>query len=321
MAGCAGQSNSSRPGDPVVFLLNPIQMSYLPIFYAIDHGYFAAEGLDVQLKLYTGSANAQLPLLARGDVDVGGVIAAPALFNQAAAGFGIQLLCALSEPRRGYLDGVSVMVRQDVWETGKMRTLADLRGRSIDGAARGNPIDLLIRYAMIEAGLTTSDLHLTYKIRSPSDVPYLFRERQVELAGVSEPTATFIAQRGLATKWLGYSAVIPWYQDTFLGASEGFVRNRPDDVRALLRAYLRAARMLDQNHGNWSDEALATATKWTKLKASDLKATGHLPYWSATGAVNAVALARVQEFWAERRLVRDRADVKKLVGNQLIHTA
>jgi NitT/TauT family transport system substrate-binding protein len=318
LSACASRKGPSRRGDPIVLLLNPIQMAYLPIFYAFDNGYFADEGLNVEFKLYTGSANAQLPLLARGDVDVGGVIAAPALFNQAAAGFGIRLLCALTEPRANYLDGVSVMVRQDIWEQGRMRTLADLRGRSIDAAAQGNPIDLLIRYALREAKLTPDDVTLSYKVRSPSDVPYLFRERQVELAGVSEPTATFIARRGLATKWIGYSDVVPWYQDIFLAASDEFVRSRPDEVKALVRACLRATNAFDASRGAWSPAALATAAKWTKLDKEDLKATGHLPYWSLTGKVDAGALARVQDFWAERRLVRDPADIRLLAGQQAV---
>jgi len=198
------------------------------------------------------------------------------------------------------------------------RTLADLRGRSIDAAAQGNPIDLLIRYALREAKLTPDDVTLSYKVRSPSDVPYLFRERQVELAGVSEPTATFIARRGLATKWIGYSDVVPWYQDIFLAASDDFVRRRPDEVKALVRACLRATNAFDASRGAWSPAGLATAAKWTKLDKEDLKATGHLPYWSLTGKVDADALARVQDFWAERRLVRDPADIRVLAGQQAV---
>lgn len=314
LAGCRSRPKVTHPGDPIVLLLNPVQMGYLPIFYAIDQGYFAKEGLNVELKLYSGSANAQLPLLARGDVDVGGVIAAPALFNQAGAGFGIQLLSALTEPRPGYLDGVNVMVRKDVWEQGLIRTPKDLRGHTIDGAAQGNPIDLLIRYALLEAGLSLDDVDLSYKVRSPSDVPYLFREKQVDVAGVSEPIATFIAERGLAHKWLGYSEVVPWYQDLFLGASESFIQDRPQEVRAFVRAYLRAAEAVNRSKGQWTPEILATSAKWTKLKPADIAATGRLPYWSPTGKVDPAALARVQDFWTERRLVRDRADIGFLIG-------
>jgi ABC-type nitrate/sulfonate/bicarbonate transport system substrate-binding protein len=316
LAGCKSRPKQSRPGDPIILLLNPVQMAYLPIFYALDHGYFAAEGLNIQLKLYTGSANAQLPLLARGDVDVGGVIAAPALFNQAAAGFGIQLLAALTEPREGYLDAVNVMMREDVWQKGSVKTLADLRGHTIDGAAQGNPIDLLIRCALLEAKLGLDDVDLSYKIRSPSDVPYLFREKQVDFAGVSEPTATFILKRGLARKWLGYYQVLPWFQDTFLGASEDFIRDRPKEVRAMLRAYLRAVETIDRSKGTWTPEAVSTMAKWSKLKADDIKSVGRLPYWSPSGIVDASALARVQDFWSERRLVRDRTDISFLVGRQ-----
>lgn len=314
LAGCGGR-RSARPGDPILLLLNPVQLGYLPIFFALDRGYFRDEGLAIELKLYSGSANGQLPILARGDADIGGVIAAPALFNQAAAGFGIRLIAALTQPHQDRLDGVNVMVRKDIWERGKVRRLPDLRGRSIDGAAQGNPIDLLIRSALLKARLGERDIELSYKIRSPSDVPYLFREKQVELAGVSEPTATFIAERGLAHKWLGYRDIIPWYQDLFLGASEDFIRHRPREMQRFVRAYLRAVEELGRSNGAWTGPAVETAARWTKIKPADIRATGRLPYWSPTGEVDVAALTRVQDFWFERRLVLDRTDIGLLVGS------
>src|SRR5258706_5571265 len=84
-AGCA-RSAARGPGRSrqVSFMLNPAQIAYLPVFYALDRGYFAAEGLDVAIKSYSGSANAQLPLLARGDVDVGGGLCPPGPVQQGA---------------------------------------------------------------------------------------------------------------------------------------------------------------------------------------------------------------------------------------------
>ena len=314
-AGCV-RSAARRPANDrqVTFLLNPAQIAYLPVFYALERGDFAAEGVDAVIKTYSGSANAQLPLLARGDVDVAGVIAAPALFNQAAAGFGIRLLCALTVPEASHIDAVAIMVRQDIWRSGAVRRLQDLRGHSVDGAAEGNPIDLLIRFALINAGLTPSEVRLSYKIRTPSDVVHLFQEKQVDVAGVSEPTATLISERGLAHKWISYRDVIPWYQDTFLGASEDFVKSRPVAAAGVVRACLRAAGAINQARGAWTPATLAAAVKWSRFKPADLKAMGGVPYWSGDGAVDGRALDRVQQYWVGRRFVRTPTDVAALLG-------
>jgi NitT/TauT family transport system substrate-binding protein len=321
-AGCSASRSSSaatRDGE-IQVLLNPSQIAYLPVFYAVERGYFVAAGLKVALKFYSGSANAQLPLLARGDVDVGGVIAAPALFNQAAAGFGIQLLSALTVPERTHIDGVALMIREDVWQRGSVHALADLRGHSIDAAAEGNPIDLLIRFALMQGGLSPRDVRLSYKIRTPSDILYLFQEKQVDLAGVSEPTATLIAKRGLARKWIGYRDVIPWYQDTFLGASENFSRARPKEAALLVQCVLRAARDVGEAQGQWTESTLAAAAKWSHFKPADLRAMGGVPYWSPDGAVDTRSLERVQRYWMERRLVRTQADLSVLTGfNRAAH--
>lgn len=312
LASC-GRRPRQLPGAPVRILLNPSQIAYLPVYLAYDRGYFRDEGLDVRLKSYAGSANAQLPLLARGDVDVGGVIAAPALFNQATDGFGIKLVTALTSPAAGHVDGVSLMMREDVSRSGAVRTLSQLRGRAIDASAEGNPIDLLIRFALREGGLGAEDVKLSYKIRTPSDVLYLFQERQVELAGVSEPTATLIAGRGLARKWLGYRDVIPWYQDTFLGCSQDFLRDRPETVARLTLACHRAAQALNASGGAWTSDVLTVAAKWSGFKPADLHAMGGLPYWSPDGAIDLSALDKVQKYWVHRGFVESPSDLHSLL--------
>src|ERR1700733_6713772 len=65
-------SGSPSPGatpDPVNIALNHDAFN-LPIFVAIDRGYFAQQNLDVRVQKISGSTITQLPSLARGSIDI-----------------------------------------------------------------------------------------------------------------------------------------------------------------------------------------------------------------------------------------------------------
>jgi ABC-type nitrate/sulfonate/bicarbonate transport system substrate-binding protein len=297
----------------VKFAVNPGQLVYLPLFVAVDKGYFRDAGVDVQVIKYKGSANTQMPMLARGDIDISSVVVGPAMFNQIAEGFGIRLVAALTEPKAGYQDGVVMVVRKDLWDSKAIRKPADLKGHKVDGAAEGNPIDFLVRHALANAGLATRDVTLSYKPRSASDTPEILRQKVVDVAGVSEPTATLIERDGIGVRWLSYKDVIPWYQDTFLATSEGFLRDHPHALRRFLAGYLRAVKDVSAAQGNWTPELLATAKKWTGMSEELIRSVGKLPYWAPEGAVNLDSLERVQQFWVKAGLVKTPIAVTRVV--------
>lgn len=313
LACVAAQAQPAGQLQKVRFSLNPGQLIYLPLFLAVDRGYFRQEGLDVQVMPYKGSANTQMPLLARGDVDISSVIAGPAMFNQFAEGFNIKLISTLTEPRQGYQDGVVLVVRKDLWDAGTIRKLPDLKGRKVDGAAEGNPIDFLLRSALSSANLKKADVTLSYKPRSAADTPEILRQKVVDVAGVSEPTATLIESQGVGVRWLSYKDVVPWYQETYLASSEAFLRDRPAAVKSFLSAYLRAVREVSRAKGQWTPELLAVATKWTGMPEGLLRKIGGIPYWDEKATVQVESLARVQRFWAESGLVKKPIDPAKVV--------
>jgi NitT/TauT family transport system substrate-binding protein len=316
-----GADAQTAARQKVRFSLNPSQVIYLPLFLAVDRGYFKQEGLDVEVMPYKGSANTQMPLLARGDVDISSVIAGPAMFNQFADGFNIKLIATLTEPREGYRDGVVLVVRQDLWDAGTIRKPADLKGMKVDGASQGNPIDFLLKSALDSAKLTKADVTLSYKPRSASDTPEILRQKVVDVAGVSEPTATLIESKGIGTRWLSYKDVVPWYQETYLASSEAFLRDHPDAVERFLAAYLKAVGDVSKAKGQWTPELLAIATKWTGMPEDLLRKVGGIPYWDPSAAIRPDSLARVQKFWVDGGLVKKPVDTQKMVDTAPLRQA
>jgi NitT/TauT family transport system substrate-binding protein len=321
LAACGSQTGSAPAASPVKLAINPAQLQYLPIMLAADKGYFRDAGVDVQIVPYQGSANAQIPLLARGDIDLSPAVAGPSLFNQYSQGFRIKLLANLTLPKPGYRDGVVFVVRKDVWDSGAVHKIADLKGKKVDGSAEGNPVDFLTRQALVANDLTPADVSLTHTARTPSDSVEFLRGKVVDATAMSEPSATQAEAQGLGVRWLGYKDVVPWFQETFLAASETFATDRPDDARKVMSAYLRAVADINAVQGKWTPELLATAAKWTKQPEAVLTAMGGLMYWSADGTIDQPTLDRVEKFWLDTKLVTAPVPVADLVDPSVVTKA
>jgi NitT/TauT family transport system substrate-binding protein len=321
LAACGSAANGAPAATPVKLALNPAQVQYLPIMLAVDKGYFRDAGVDVQIVPYQGSANAQIPLLARGDIDLSPAVAGPSLFNQYSQGFRIKLLANLTLPKAGYRDGVVFVVRKDLWDAGTIRSIGDLAGKKVDASAEGNPVDFLIREALVANKLTPADVGLTHNARTPSDSVEFLRGNVVDATAMSEPSATQAETQGLGVRWLGYQDVIPWFQETFLAASETFASTRPEDAGKIMTAYLRAVDEINASQGKWTPELLAVAAKWTGQSTEVLQAMGGLMYWNSEGTVDQAALERVQQFWLDAKLVTAPVPVADLVDPSVVQHA
>jgi ABC-type nitrate/sulfonate/bicarbonate transport system substrate-binding protein len=76
-----GAPSMGATPDPVNIALNHDAFN-LPIFVAIDKGYFAQQNLDIRVQKISGSTITQLPSLARGSIDIAPIGLGPGFFNQ-----------------------------------------------------------------------------------------------------------------------------------------------------------------------------------------------------------------------------------------------
>ncbi|MBA2451569.1 MAG: ABC transporter substrate-binding protein, partial [Chloroflexia bacterium] len=67
---------------------------YAPVMIALDKGYFAEQGLDVQLEPLAGGAD-MVTLTANGDFDIGIGGAGPAFFNAIDRGIDLKIIAPL----------------------------------------------------------------------------------------------------------------------------------------------------------------------------------------------------------------------------------
>jgi NitT/TauT family transport system substrate-binding protein len=274
----------------------------LPIYLAIDKGYFRAAGLDVQVQPFSGSSTAQIPRLTHGDVDIMTLASGPAFFNQAAEGFNLRLVAGLEGPQAGWNDTTWLVVRQDLWDTAAVRRPEDLRGKHVDGVAPGSPIDYLALATIARGGLTENDVQFTEKFRDAPSWIAAFRNKAVDVQGVPEPIATELQEQKLGHKWISLSTVAPWFNDGFVAASATFARDHHVALVGFLRAYLRAVREIERAHGTWTPELVTSVAKWTQLPPSLIRQVPG-PAHAGNGHIDISSLAKQENFWIKRGLV------------------
>ena len=307
--------------DRIRLSLSPGNYAWLPIFLAVDRGYFTQQNLDVQITKYNGSSTTQIPIIARGDLDITPVVLGPALFNQYSQGFDVTLISSVSQAHPGWEGATWLTVRQDLWDAGTIRKATDLKGKNVDTSAVGTPGDFLLREALRQAKVAFADVNVSYKLRAPQDWFAAFRNKAIDVVNCVEPVCAQLQDQGIAHKWITYNDVIPWFQDAYFAASAGFLKQHPDVVRRFLIAFLKGAQDVDRSGGKWTQPMLDEIAKWSGLPMSDVQNIPGPNYVGQFGAVDASAIARVQDILVAAGAVQARVPVERMVDTSQLTAA
>jgi NitT/TauT family transport system substrate-binding protein len=322
IGGLAAAAGSDEPApDHIRLSLNTSIYTNLPLFLAIDNGYFTQQHLDVTVVPYIGSSVTQLPYLARGEIDITNEAPLPGLFNLPEQGFNVKVVASLSGAHAGWNGASWLVVRQDLWDAKTIRKPSDLRGMHIDVAAEGAPTDLLAHEVIRQAGLTPADVNLTAAVHTPANWYTVLRNHAVDVQLAVEPTATELQREGLGHKWLSYADAVPWFQDVYFATSPSFARDHHDALRRFLMAYLRAVQDIDRAGPTWTPKMAAEVAKWTQLPVATILQVPGPSYSGQLGTVDVSSLERVQAFWVAQGLVKTATPLNDLLDLTALNEA
>ncbi len=237
-AAAAAPATMPRPLDPPVTvkvgLLSSVSDS--GVYLGYERGYYQELGLDLQLETIP-DPNTIAQLVNTGQLDVGGFGVNANPFMAAARGIGVKLVAEKGSLRPGF-GFAQAIVRQDLWDTGQVRTFADLRGRTIARLSQCDAHDPLIERLVERAGIARSDVEVVY-LSFPDMNPAL-ANRAVDLALQIEPLATLAVERGIASRfasgdeiYLNMQIAALYYSPEFAGRTEAAQRFMVAYVRSL----------------------------------------------------------------------------------------
>ena len=174
-----------------------MKYGYVPIlgsgamFIAQDRGYFAEQGIDLEMVSFDSGA-LLIPAVSAGQLEAGHGTPGPALFNALAREITMKAVSVIS------WNGTVLMVRKDL--AGQIQTAQDLKGKRVSLMVEGAPIDFTMRRVLYQNGLSLGDLEVQ-RLSMPDSPPAL-ANNAVDAVAVVEPFPVLIESRGLGVRAL-----------------------------------------------------------------------------------------------------------------------
>jgi len=217
------------------------------LLVAQEKGYFAAEGVEVEpvyYEIFTDS----FPDLASGQIDAALIASGDAMSINRHTPVNIIGL----EDDGGYM----IIVAND-----EIKSIRDLEGKTI-GTLAGTQYELLVTEMLNAAGLSTTDINL--RNIDPEKVPEALAKNEIQAGFVWEPYGAQAIREGAHILYPTDSSLrlfpdgITFRQDV--------IDQRPEDIRAFMRAWFKAVDYLLNNR----EETRQIAAKYIGIPVEEI---------------------------------------------------
>ena len=303
--------------DATVVRLNEVTHSvfYAPQYVAMSQGFFAAEGLQVELT-NGGGADKVMTAVVSGQSDIGlaGPEASIYVYNQGKADH-TQIIAQLTKRDGSFLVGRTESPFS--WE--------DLRGKTIIGGRKGGVPEMTLEYVLRQNGLTpgvdvTVDTSVQFNMMAGA-----FTGGNGDYVTLFEPTATEVEQagKGYILCSIGQeSGEIPY---TAYFANRSYVEANPETVQGFVNAMALAQQWVAEHTDRQVAEAICDQFPDTDLDILERVCARHreIDAWNRTPVMEQQALERLETVMTQAgELTPDQwVDFDRLVDNRFAQKA
>lgn len=254
--------------------MTPVSIAYLPvvsnapIFIALDEGYFARQGIAVELVKFQSSTTA-FPSLINGDIAVSGGAVSPSLANAVTTGTHVRIVADKGRNSPGGACNASgIMVRRDLVENGTIRTVSDLKGRKV--MVNGDQAYRISRILKM-GNLTSDDVEITNMDFASGVVAFM--NGAIDAGDMTEPYVTQLQDSKTAVMLFPTEYSTPDYP-TPLFYGPAFLDKDPELGKKFMVAYLQGVRQYNEGK---TDRNIAIIANYTHLDTDLLKRSCWLP--------------------------------------------
>ncbi|WML49000.1 ABC transporter substrate-binding protein [Neobacillus sp. PS3-34] len=254
MAACGKEQSSGstkKSSEPLKVTL-PTWTGYGPLFLAKEKGFFKKNGIDVDLSIVEGLAERK-QALASGKID-GMATALDVQVTLAASKIPVNVVWVLDDSHGG--DGI--LVKKGI------NDIKDLKGKTMAFEV-GSTSHMLALTALKQGGLTEKDVEVVQM--SAGDAGAAFAAGKVDAAVTWEPWLSKGSQAN--GKILLTTKDLPGIIVDTISFKEDVIKNRPDDVKAFVKAMGEAMKYWKEH----KDEADKIMAKGLKIDTKEFVAT------------------------------------------------
>ena len=294
-------------------------------FIALENGYFAEEGLDVEFRFFQAAANSAAALAA-GDIDftVAGVTSD--YMNLAARG----LIKAVGGVLHEHVDvdGMAIMASMKAWEAGFTEP-GQLRGKSLAMTQLGSTFHYMGAVLAENFGYSIEDIAVR-PLQRVSAIIGALKSGEVDAMFMVPHIAKPLDQIG-AGKIIGWVRDYrPDYQITVLMGSTRIIEEQPDLVTRFLRAYSRGMAdfnqvMLQQSKDPEATEAMVRVihkyvhvARPYAMAAPSIKAGA--VYFNPGASLNLKSIEDQLEWHQSQGFVAENVTLEQIVNASFVET-
>ena len=309
MSGCTKEE--AKPVHLKVVTLPYIP--YVTFYIAQEEGYFAEQGLDVEFVNFSSVTQA-LPLLVAGDLDVATGSIGAGIFNAIAQDMNMKIVAGSQ-----YVDAeqgsLTLMVRKDVYDSGELDTVAEIKGRQVAVSCTACIQDFGIAIILEDAGLTLSDVQIARM--SPQDIVAAFANKAIEAAAVGSLQQGQLNTAGYAVTLEHYSRLMPGFEYGFMMFGPTILEDNPEVGKKFMIAYLKAARQYMEGK---TERNLEIAQKYLGMDRETILQSPWSPIYP-NGSVYAQDILDFQDWTYENGLVDKEVPIEQLVDTSFVDYA
>lgn len=279
------------------------------LYIAMEKGFFAERGLTVDTERFASGGKMTAPL-STGQIDVAVGSPSAGLFNAIASGMEFKIVADKGQARPGY-SFLPLIVRKDLVDSGRVRSIKDLKGMKIATGAKGINGDYLAAKMLEHDGVPFGAVEMVY-LPYP-DAIKAFANRAVDAAIAPEPWGVQAEQLKVGVRLFLTEQVpaLATFQVAVVMYGTKFIKERRPVAREFMRAYLQGVRYY--NERGLRDLEIATIiSKYTGVPVRTIQAA--IPFYiDSSGHPRVQDLAAMQDFFYEMGWVKAKVPMERVV--------
>lgn len=262
-------------------------------------GFYEKHGLSASVRLVE-SSKISMAAMEAGDFDVVIGSLSAGSFNMVRKGD----LIIIADGSRVI---PSVIIRKNLWEDGKIKQLADLKGWTIRTPREGSSSYYALSKILRGINLTIEDVKPKY-LKEREAVAAL-EANQIDAAILNEPYATIAVKKGLGIRY-DLEEVKKFFppkgqQHMVIYARRKTMEKKPELLRRFLKAYVEAVVFYDHaRNGKQPQRGITVGiiAEYTEVDAKTVEKTVW-PYVSPDGKPDVSYIKEMHDYFVERTLV------------------
>jgi len=296
------------PAEPTIKIGYQTNLTHQHLFVALEKGYFAEEGVNVEAVKF-GSANLMMDALLTDKIDATSMSSSHVLFSVEQSMHGsFKIYTAYINTREKFVDYILVQKESEI------SSIADLKGKKL-GTFPGSTIKTYAKVAL--SHFLNPEKDITIVELAPQLQMQALSSGQVDALYTLEPIATLVLAKGVGKVLLenpgNKYAVNPLVAAAGVFSTR-FVEEHPEEAKGVKNALDKAIDFLEDTANR--KEVVQIAAKYTGFSPEIISKTHAVEYWKLT-EIDKKAVQKLADFFFEQGVLDKKIDTTHMyLGTQ-----